>query len=83
MALIKCEECGHEISDRAASCPKCGCPVVKEVECTECGHLLDPNDKICHKCGCPVELNIESAPEMKVEDFVLSGGPGRSGSGPR
>ena len=24
MALIKCPECGHDISDRAASCPYCG-----------------------------------------------------------
>ena len=27
MALIKCEECGKEISDKAASCPNCGAPV--------------------------------------------------------
>ena len=27
MALIKCEECGHMISDRAEACPNCGCPV--------------------------------------------------------
>ena len=27
MALIKCSECGKEISDRAASCIHCGCPV--------------------------------------------------------
>lgn len=27
MALIKCPECGKEISDKAASCPNCGCPV--------------------------------------------------------
>lgn len=27
MALIKCPECGREISDRAGSCPGCGCPV--------------------------------------------------------
>lgn len=27
MALIKCPECGREISDKAASCPGCGCPV--------------------------------------------------------
>lgn len=26
MALVKCEECGHDVSDRAASCPHCGCP---------------------------------------------------------
>lgn len=27
MALIKCPECGKQISDRAASCPNCGCPI--------------------------------------------------------
>jgi uncharacterized membrane protein YvbJ len=26
MALIKCKECGHEISDEAESCPNCGKP---------------------------------------------------------
>lgn len=29
MALIKCNECGHMISDRATKCPKCGCPITK------------------------------------------------------
>lgn len=27
MALIKCIECGHEVSEFAESCPNCGCPV--------------------------------------------------------
>lgn len=27
MALIKCPECGREISDKAASCPNCGVPI--------------------------------------------------------
>ena len=27
MALIKCPECGSEISDKAKMCPRCGCPV--------------------------------------------------------
>lgn len=29
MALIKCPECGKEISDRAISCPACGRPIVQ------------------------------------------------------
>ena len=27
MALIKCTECGKEVSDKAASCPNCGAPI--------------------------------------------------------
>ena len=27
MAMIKCKECGYEYSDKADSCPKCGCPI--------------------------------------------------------
>lgn len=27
MALIKCPECGREISDKAPQCPHCGCPI--------------------------------------------------------
>ena len=27
MALIKCPECGKEISDKASVCPNCGTPI--------------------------------------------------------
>ena len=27
MALTKCNECGHMVSDKAEMCPKCGCPI--------------------------------------------------------
>lgn len=27
MALINCPECGRQVSDRAACCPDCGCPI--------------------------------------------------------
>lgn len=27
MAMVKCGECGREVSDKAASCPNCGAPV--------------------------------------------------------
>lgn len=32
MALIKCPECGKEISDKAISCPNCGYPVSQKQE---------------------------------------------------
>jgi DNA-directed RNA polymerase subunit RPC12/RpoP len=49
MALIKCEECGREVSDKATACPNCGSPIS--------GAVIKPqgtsiSDKIkCPKCG--------------------------------
>ena len=31
MALIKCPECNMDVSDKAGSCPKCGCPISTNV----------------------------------------------------
>lgn len=35
MALINCVECRKEISDKAVSCPNCGCPVVQKIDMSE------------------------------------------------
>ena len=32
MALIKCPECGTEVSDKAAACPKCAYPIQQAQE---------------------------------------------------
>lgn len=37
MALIKCKECGKEVSDKAKSCPNCGAPIDTKVYCPKCG----------------------------------------------
>lgn len=56
MALIKCSECGHEVSDKASMCPNCGCPIKEfgSKKCKECGHDLPDNKDCCPYCGCPV-----------------------------
>lgn len=30
MALVRCDECGGAVSDRAIACPRCGAPVPQE-----------------------------------------------------
>ena len=30
MAMIKCPECGKEISDKSLMCMNCGCPIKKD-----------------------------------------------------
>jgi hypothetical protein len=32
MALVKCAECGREISDRSTTCPQCGHPTVSRLD---------------------------------------------------
>jgi tRNA_anti-like len=32
MAIIACKECGHQVSDKAASCPSCGAPIAAAVK---------------------------------------------------
>jgi hypothetical protein len=40
MALIECNECEHEVSQSAATCPKCGAPVTKAKKGNGCGTLV-------------------------------------------
>lgn len=48
MALIKCEDCGREISDKVKACPHCGCPL-EEHEEIKVTHVLDKSKKISKK----------------------------------
>lgn len=42
MALIKCGECGKEVSDKANNCPNCGYPIVSEDnQCKDTSDILD------------------------------------------
>jgi len=40
MALIKCSECGREISDKAAACIHCGCPISESKPTSFAGHKV-------------------------------------------
>ena len=40
MSLIKCKECGEEVSKNAAACPKCGNPIKKAATQYGCGTLI-------------------------------------------
>lgn len=74
MALIKCSNCGEEISDRARKCPKCGCiiqkPKVTKI-CEECGTELEDGTKICPKCGCPVPASDAEKKRKKKKNTII------------
>jgi uncharacterized membrane protein YvbJ len=45
MSLIKCSECGKEISDHAESCPSCGNPIHNQVVETKKPVKIELTDK--------------------------------------
>lgn len=69
MALIQCRECGQMISDKAKSCPKCGCSVIKDTPkliCPECGIEISDNDDKCSNCGFPVSAFHKESGQLPV-----------------
>ena len=78
MALIKCKECGSEISSTAKSCPHCGYKNDNKV-CPECGNNVGTNDKVCSSCGFPLQKkntqniisdNLDKITGAKSENYV-------------
>ena len=51
MAIIKCPECGHQISETATVCPSCGEKIAGNiVKCAFCGEVYFKDDGICPRC---------------------------------
>ena len=70
MALIKCPECGKEISDKATACPNCGNPMNQQTQQEE--YLC------CPKCGSR-ELHTEHkgfSGGKALAGAILTGGIG-------
>lgn len=65
MALIKCSECGNDISDQAKFCPKCG-KVNEEKICPECGNKESRNNTFCTNCG----YQFEDTPKEVTQDYT-------------
>ena len=64
MALVKCSECGKQVSDQAKVCVHCGCPIEKKQFCPECGKEVSDKATVCPTCGCPI--NNTSLPEPQT-----------------
>ena len=48
MAMIKCPECGHQISDKAPVCPNCGVEIAgKIMKCPQCGEIYFKEQEMC------------------------------------
>lgn len=67
MALFKCSECGKEISDKAAFCPHCGCPVAQTATTPNNSPQTNTPTIIEHKPKVPKKRN-------KALPFAVVGG---------
>jgi hypothetical protein len=61
--IIKCPECGHQVSDRAKTCPSCGVDIAGKVtRCPDCGEYIFKDDHECPNCHCSINA-AASEPE--------------------
>ena len=68
--IIKCPECGHQVSDRAKTCPSCGIEIAGKItRCPDCGEYIFKDDRECPNCYCSINA---SATEPVVEQSVNS-----------
>lgn len=58
MALIKCEECKHDMSDKAKQCPYCGYVRKVKIICNDCNYENEQGSKVCKNCGAPLKKKI-------------------------
>lgn len=54
MAIIKCPECGRQISDKAPTCPSCGVEIAGKItKCPNCGEVYFNYLEMCPNCQTP------------------------------
>lgn len=73
MAIIKCPECGHPVSDKAPTCPTCGVEIVgKTITCANCGTTYFKDQALCPNCHCPNPLNAATSPLQSIQTATFS-----------
>lgn len=72
MALIRCPECGSQVSDNARSCPKCGYSFTKMKFCKHCGERIPEDSIICVKCGRQVENSGGNSGGITINNAATS-----------
>ena len=64
--IIKCPECGREVSDKAPTCPSCGVEIAGKVTtCKYCGEVILASETVCPYC----KRNLETVTtEHKIQE---------------
>ncbi len=77
MALIKCPECGNDVSDKAKKCPHCGYDKERKY-CPECGTMLTIDAPSCTNCGYTFNKVVNNEPDngenygLAIAGLILS-----------
>ena len=58
MALVKCPDCGRDVSGRAIACPYCGCPVSEVItqQRDDSDNFFEQGDKYYRGKGVPQDF---------------------------
>lgn len=67
--IIKCPECGHQVSDKAPICPSCGVEIAGHlIKCSYCGEIYLKEDAVCPNCHHSASTdNSVSEDDVKTE----------------
>ena len=67
--IIKCPECGHQVSDKAPICPSCGVEIAGHlIKCPYCGEIYLKEDAVCPNCHHSVSTdNSVNEDDVKTE----------------
>lgn len=77
MAIIKCPECGHQISDKAETCPVCGVRIRENItRCPVCGNVYLKDQPVCpvchgipqHSAAAPAQAAAERQPSAATPE---------------
>jgi len=75
--IIKCPECGHQVSDHAKTCPSCGIDIAGKVtRCPDCGEFIFKEQAECPNCRRLINPEAPAEPSEilksdKVPPFVV------------
>ena len=66
--IIKCPECGHQVSNLAESCPSCGIAIAGNItKCPHCGGTMLANQDVCPNCLESIHRQPASTPAVNHE----------------
>ena len=71
MAIIKCPECGHQISDKAPVCPSCGVEIAgKVIKCPNCGEVYFKDQEMCPNCHRPTYMTSSPLSSTQASSYT-------------